>query len=92
MVERVKPLFFDLTATQQEILPENPRRRYCLLVNDSDSVCYISLGTTAAANQGVRLNAAGGSYEITVTNLFTGSIYAVSTGASKRLTVVEVSV
>lgn len=78
-----------LTATQEKILDNNPARRYCLLVNDSDSVCYIKLGVPAAANEGIRLNASGGSFEINTTNLWSGEIYAISTGASKRLMITE---
>lgn len=82
-------LAISLTATQQEILPNNPARSYALMVNDSDSVAYISMGKPAEANRGIRLNASGGSYEINSTNLYKGRIYAVSTGAGKTLLVVE---
>lgn len=82
-------LNINLTTTQQEVLPANPGRSYALLVNDSDSVAYINLGGPAAANQGIRLNANGGSYEINSTNLFKGRIYAISTGATKKLMVTE---
>jgi len=78
-----------LTATQEKILDNNPARRYCLLVNDSDSVAYIKLGVPAVANEGIRLNASGGSFEINATNLWAGEIYAVSTGASKKLMITE---
>lgn len=79
----------NLTATQQELLPSNPQRNYALLVNDSDSVAYISLGIPAAANTGIRLNANGGSYEINAINLFKGAIYGLSTAATKKLMVTE---
>jgi len=82
-------LAISLTATQQEILPNNPQRTYALLVNDSDAVAYISLGKPAEANRGIRLNASGGSYEINLTNPYKGRIYAISTGAAKTLLVVE---
>lgn len=84
-------LSFDLTATQQKILDENPSRIYAIFVNDSDTVAYLSLGEEAAANKGIRINAAGGSYEINLTNPFTGRIYAISLGAAKRLNVMESS-
>ena len=80
-----------LTTTQVEILPVNPLRKYALLVNDSDSTAYIALGIPAAVNEGIRLNANGGSYEINLTNLFNGRIYAVSSVATKLLMVTELS-
>lgn len=87
--ERALHLALDLGVTQQEILAINPARRYCLLVNDSDTDCYISLGVPAALNTGIRLNSSGGAYEINATNLFSGRIYAISSGATKRLMVTE---
>lgn len=86
---RAVHLNVNLTTTQAKILVENPLRSYALLVNDSDSVAYISLGVEAAANQGIRLNASGGSYEINSTNKFAGEIYGISTGVTKRLMVTE---
>lgn len=79
----------NLTTTQEEILPVNPDRHYVLMVNDSDSVFYLALGTPAVANQGIRLNANGGSYEINSTNLFKGQINGISTAATKKLMVTE---
>lgn len=84
-------LGLDLTATSQMVLSDNLRRYYALLVNDSDTVCYLMLGSEAVANRGIRLNAAGGSYEINLQNPWTGEIHAVSGGVNKRLTVLELS-
>ncbi len=89
--ERAVHLNKNLTTTQEEIVPNNPERRYCLLVNDSDSTAYISLGIPAVANQGIRINANGGSYEINLTNPFSGQIYAVSIGTTKRMMITEMS-
>ena len=76
-------------TTTQQAVAANPTRRYLLLVNDSDNAIYISLGKEAVINHGIRLNSAGGSYEINSTNLWLGNISAVSSVASKILTVVE---
>lgn len=89
--EKAVHLAIDLTTTQEKILAGNPRRRYVLLVNDSDTNCYLSLGVSATVNQGIRLNSGGGSYEINLTNPFYGALYAVSGGATKRLSITEVS-
>jgi len=90
-MQRVLLLNIDLDGTQRKVLPENLTRRSALFVNDSDSVCYLCLGSPAVANQGIRINASGGSYEITPFNLFTGDVYAISTGVTKRLMITEVS-
>ena len=45
-------------------LAANAHRKSALFINDSDETIYLSLGGTAAANTGVRLNSAGGSFEM----------------------------
>ncbi|MFA4854188.1 MAG: hypothetical protein WC616_02425 [Candidatus Omnitrophota bacterium] len=69
----------------------NANRLYALLVNDSDTAIYIKLGVAAALNQGIRINANGGSYEISkeLGNLYTGAINAISSLANKTLLVTE---
>lgn len=79
----------NLTTTQELLLGVNPSRQYCLIVNDSDTVCWISLGKPAAANTGIRLNAYGGSFEINAINPYFGDIYAVSGAATKKIMVTE---
>lgn len=88
-IERALHLAPDLTTTSSRVLGVNLVRKYALLVNDSDSVAYLSLGASAEANKGIRLNAQGGSFEINATNLWTGEIYAISVGVTKRLTITE---
>ncbi len=53
-----------VTAASGVALTANASRNYILLVNDSDTVMYIKVGATAVANQGIRLNANGGNYEM----------------------------
>jgi len=79
----------DIGATQEEVLPHNPERKYALLVNDSVNTIWLSLGAPAAANQGIRLNAQGGAYEINSTNLFKGRIYAVASAAASKIMITE---
>ena len=79
-------------ATSTAALAANANRLYALLVNDSDTPIYIKLGATAVANQGIRLNANGGSYELSEKegNLYTGAINAIHGGTgSKQLLVTE---
>ena len=75
------------------VIAANPNRRYLLLVNDSDTVVYLRLQAGAAAvNSGVRLNASGGSYELTpASGIYTGAIRANHGGGAvnKALLVTE---
>ena len=69
----------------------NANRKYLLLVNDSDEVVYVKLGAAAVLNQGIRLNASGGSYEMSgaLGNLYTGAVNAICASGSKTLLVTE---
>lgn len=80
----------NVAATSTRVLNANVARGYAVFVNDSDTTIYLALGANAVANQGIRLNANGGSYEINLLNLYDGVIYAIhgSTG-NKVLTVLE---
>lgn len=81
----------DVGATSTRFLEQNPNRHYVALVNDSDEDIYIALGQTAVSNKGIRLNSAGGSYEINMLNPFYGFVEAICASGSKNLCVVEVS-
>jgi len=81
-----------VTTASGIALAANANRLYALLINDSDTVIYINLGATAVANQGIRLNAGGGSYEMSkkLGNLYTGVINAIHGGTGdKTLLVTE---
>ena len=68
------------------ILQANGKRTYALLVNDSDTVIYLGKGRPAVLNVGVRLNAAGGAYEISLVNPYYGAIYGIAGAITKNLT------
>ncbi len=51
-------------ATTTEALDANGERISALFVNDSTQTTWIKIGASAVANQGIRLNANGGSYFI----------------------------
>ena len=74
-------------AATTVVLASNADRQYAAFVNDSDEVIYLSFGAAAVMNQGIRLNAAGGSHEITVTNRFTGAVNGICTSGTKNLTI-----
>jgi hypothetical protein len=77
--------------TNTAALAANANRAYALFVNDSDEVIYLSLGGTAAANTGIRINANGGSYELgyAAGNLFVGAVNAICASGGKKLLVTE---
>ena len=77
-----------LTSTTV-VLAANLNRKYLLIENDSDTTIYISYGVAAANNQGVRLNANGGSHEFPAGLIFTGAINAINSSGSKNLLVTE---
>lgn len=59
---------FNAVNTTQEAVAANPQRTYLLLINDSDTALYLKLGAAAVVNQGIRLNANGGSLELSDIN------------------------
>uniref|UniRef100_A0A6M3XW87 Uncharacterized protein n=1 Tax=viral metagenome TaxID=1070528 RepID=A0A6M3XW87_9ZZZZ len=71
------------------VLAANANRVFAEFVNDSDNVIYLALGAAAVMNRGIRLNANGGSFEIGLTNLYTGAVKAISGVAAQNLTVSE---
>ena len=78
-------------ALSTTVLAASASRCYLLLVNDSDETVYVALGAAAALNSGIRLNAGGGSYEMSAMlgNLYAGAIKAICTSGSKKLLVTE---
>lgn len=74
------------------LLSANADRKYALIVNDSSATVYISVdGAAAVANRGIRLNANGGSYEMSLSygNLTTVQINAISGSSGCNVIVTE---
>ena len=80
-----------MTTTTGAALAANAARRYALLVNDGAVDVYIKLGAAAVANQGIRINANGGSYEISPStgNLYLGAINGITATGTATLLVLE---
>ena len=70
------------------VLASNGARVWALLINDSDEVIYVAIGQ-AVLNTGIRLNAEGGSLEISTETGFhdTRAINAICASGSKNLLV-----
>ena len=71
------------------VLQKNSRRSGATFVNDSVNIIYLVKGEPSALNIGIRLNAAGGAYEINASNLYKGILAAIATGAASNLCVTE---
>ncbi len=79
-------------TTTAAVVAANATRSYLLVINDSDTVIYLGLGVAAVANQGIRLNANGGSYEMSAQygNLYRGAVNSIHGGSGdKTLLVTE---
>ena len=70
-------------------LVANGQRTNAVFVNDSAQVIYLARGNPAVIGDGIRLNPAGGSYEIDDTNLFRGQINAICALGGANLCVSE---
>ena len=70
------------------VLTANAGRLGIILVNDSNEVIYLAFGDSAVANQGVRLNASGGSLVLDNSLMSTQAINAICASGSKVLTYV----
>lgn len=82
--------FKTVTGTTQEALAENIDRKYALFINDSDTTAYLAIGVAAVSARGIRLNANGGSYEMSeeLGNLFQDAVNVIG-GTTKNLLVME---
>lgn len=75
-------------AASAEVAAANADRAEITVQNDhATQVVYLKLGATAVANQGIRLNAAGGSW---TSQAYTGAVNAIATGAATPVLVTEV--
>lgn len=79
-----------LGTSSAQLLADNERRKYALIVNSSDVGVWLAFGETAVVGTGVYLAPAGGSYEIDSENLYCGPINAIAaSGSSKVVGIVE---
>lgn len=82
----------DIGVTSSAALAANASRTWALIINDSAVIIYLKVGAAAVANEGIRLAANGGAFEMSgaLGNLDTRVINAIAaSGASNRLTVTE---
>lgn len=79
-----------ITTASGVALAANTSRKYALFINDSDTVIYLMVSAAAVANQGIRLNANGGSYEMShaLGNLDTRVVNAIHGGSGNKVLLV----
>ena len=73
------------------VLAASSDRKYALIINDSDTVVYLKLGAAAVANEGIRLTAIGGSFEMSpqIGNLDQRAINGIIGSGSGKVVVVS---
>lgn len=72
-------------STSTEVLSATDSLVYCVLTNDSTEEIYLSLGTPAELNKGIRLNRRGGSWNNSGEKPYRGAVYAICTTGGKNL-------
>lgn len=75
--------------TSTLVMAANAARQGATFINDSPNVIYLRIGSPAVLNEGKRLNANGGSYEMNNTNLSTLAVNAISAVAASNLAIEE---
>lgn len=88
MTQAIKaPVAFTHTTaiTSSEAVAANPRRTYLLIQNNDSKVVYLAFGQAAVMDYGVRLNANGGSYEMSraLGNLTDAAVNTISDDTEK---------
>jgi uncharacterized protein (DUF2345 family) len=81
-----------MSTSTTAVLAANRSRKFVLVVNDSDTDVYLKIGVAAVANQGIRINANGGSFTMSPQhgNLDQRAINGItSSGSSKTVLVTE---
>lgn len=76
-------------ATTTAVLVANGARKYAVIINDSNEAIYIGLGVDAEMNKGIRLNANGGTLNLSGDRPFRGAVNAICASGGKNLCILE---
>jgi len=76
-------------AASTAILAANSYRIGLILTNDSDETIYLALGAVAVMNQGIRLNANGGSWSMDSRALWLGAVSGICASGGKNLAICQ---
>ena len=89
-LERTNDHSRTVDAASVVLVPPNRHRTACWIVNNSSVAINLGLGRPATLTSGIRLNAAGGAFEINLTNLYRGQITCMgASGAGNGILAVE---
>lgn len=80
-----------VTTSTTVLLAANASRRYAHFINNSASPVFMQYGSSAVANQGIKLNM-GAIWSIDTAALWTGSVNAVVASGSVSIDVFEATV
>ncbi len=75
-------------ATSTTVMAAKSGRLYATLTNNSDEDMWISLGSAAVLNKGIKLMP-NQSFEINGFKLFRGAVYAICASGSKSMAIFE---
>jgi len=75
-----------IKTTATDVIVGNTERKQLILINDSDETMYLSLGGDALLNEGIRLNASGGTYS---DDVYIGPVSAIVAVNDKNLLITE---
>ena len=80
----------NVTTGSGAVLAANVERKWAIIENDSDFNIYCKIGAAAVLNQGIRINAAGGSLEISsaLNNYTTDAINCIHGDAGNKVMLV----
>lgn len=72
-------------STSTEILAANDRRKFATITNSSNVGIWLAFGAAAEVGKGAYLAAGGGSYNITVDNLWVGVVNGITTSGDDKV-------
>lgn len=80
-----------MSNTTGQIIAQNTSRKYLVIQNDGTVDVYIKAGAAAVANQGIRIPANGGAYEMSnaLKNLDTRAINGITASGTATVLVLE---
>jgi len=78
---------FEAEASSKELLKDNPDRVELVISNIGTKDVWLSLGTTAVAEEGIYLKNGGGSW---VTNGYSGAVFCITASEKSKLSYSEI--
>jgi len=78
---------FEAETSSKELLKENPDRIELIISNPGTKDVWLSLGTTAVAEEGIYLKSGGGSW---VSNGYSGPVFCITGSEKSKLAYAEI--